>query len=261
LASRLAALPASPNAAAALERLREAADGQDARASLDAALGDPEVAAFLGSALGDCPFLLDVAAKDVMQLVAILDDEPEARIARINAGLASAEWATRAEAMPALRRARQDVALTVGLADLGGVIGLETVTALLTAFADAALSAALQFAMVDAGRAGRWTGSAEARGFFILGMGIYGAGELNYSSDIDIIALFDPNAPGLVDASEPSAFWVRIVRMLVTLLQERTADGYVFRIDLRLRPDPGAKREHQSAEEELLNYERKGQNW
>ena len=70
-------------------------------------------------------------------------------------------------------------------------------------------------------------------------MGKYGAGELNYSSDIDIIALFDPEAPGLADGVEPSAFWVRIVRQLVALLQERTADGYVFRIDLRLRPDPG----------------------
>jgi glutamate-ammonia-ligase adenylyltransferase len=260
LASRIAALPESPGAAAAIERLQEAADAQGERANLDAVLAEASVASFLGNALGDCPYLLDLAAKDVARLVAMLGDDSEARIARINVELAETKWATRGEAMPALRRAKQDVALTLGLADLGGALGLETVTALLTAFADAALAAALRFALADAARAGRWTGE-DARGFFILGMGKYGAGELNYSSDIDIIALFDPSAPGLVDASEPSAFWVKIIRMLVTLLQERTADGYVFRVDLRLRPDPGATRVALSAEAALLYYESMGQNW
>ncbi len=92
-------------------------------------------------------------------------------------------------------------------------------------------------------------------------MGKYGASELNYSSDIDIIALFDPDAGGLADGVEPSAFWVNIVRTLVTLLQERTADGYVFRIDLRLRPDPGATRVAVAAPAALLYYESMGQNW
>ena len=68
-------------------------------------------------------------------------------------------------------------------------------------------------------------------------------------------------APGSPEGVEPSAFWVRIVRQLVTLLQERTADGYVFRIDLRLRPDPGATRVAISAPAALLYYESMGQNW
>ncbi len=85
--------------------------------------------------------------------------------------------------------------------------------------------------------------------------------ELNYSSDIDVIVLFDPEAPGLPEGDEPSAFWVRIVRMLVTLMQERTADGYVFRTDLRLRPDPGATRMAISAPAALEYYESMGQNW
>src|SRR6185295_16619023 len=145
LASRIAALPESPGAAAAIERLQEAADAQGERANLDAVLAEAKVASFLGNALGDCPYLLDLAAKDVARLVAMLGDDSEARIARINAELAETKWATRSEAMPALRRAKQDVALTLGLADLGVAIGLETVTALLTAFADAALAAALRF--------------------------------------------------------------------------------------------------------------------
>ncbi len=261
LARRIAALPDSPASAAALERLREAAARQDAPTSLDAALGDPRVAAFLGNALGDCPYLLDLAAKDLPRLAAILSAAPEARVAGIVDGLAAREWPARTDAMAALRQAKQDVALTLGLADLAGALDLDSVTALLTSFADAALAAALRFALADAAHAGRWLGGREAKGFFILGMGKYGAGELNYSSDIDIIALFDPHAPGLADASEPSAFWVRIVRQLVTLLQERTADGYVFRVDLRLRPDPGATRVALSSEAALLYYESMGQNW
>ena len=163
--------------------------------------------------------------------------------------------------MAALRLAKQDVALTLGLADLAGAIDLEAVTALLTRFADAALEAALRFALAEQARAGKWTGGAEAPGFFILGMGKYGARELNYSSDIDVIALFDPEAGGLSEGAEPSTFWVKIVRALVTLLQERTADGYVFRTDLRLRPDPGATRVAISAPAALLYYESMGQNW
>ena len=109
---------------------------------------------------------------------------------------------------------------------------------------------------------GKWTGGTEAQGFFILGMGKYGAGELNYSSDIDIIALFDPEAPGLAERS----------RAVGILGADRAAagdaacrsgrrDGYVFRTDLRLRPDPGATRVAISAPAALLYYESMGQNW
>ena len=69
-------------------------------------------------------------------------------------------------------------------------------------------------------------------------MGKMGAGELNYSSDIDLIVFYDPAA--LVAGVEPAPFFVRLTRTLVKLLQERTVDGYVFRTDLRLRPDPAS---------------------
>jgi [glutamine synthetase] adenylyltransferase / [glutamine synthetase]-adenylyl-L-tyrosine phosphorylase len=261
LASRVVALPDSPHGAAALQSLTEAADRDGARAFLDEALTSPEVRAFLCTALGDCPFLLDLAAKDVSRLAAILSEAPEAHVESALVALAAAEWETRPAAMAGLRKAKQNIALTLGLADLAGALPLERVTVLLTAFADAALSAALRFALGEAARAGKWIGGSDSAGFFVLAMGKYGAGELNYSSDIDIIALFDPGAPGLADGIEPSEFWVRIVRQLVTLLQERTADGYVFRIDLRLRPDPGATRVAISAPAALSYYESMGQNW
>ena len=71
-------------------------------------------------------------------------------------------------------------------------------------------------------------------------MGKMGAFELNYSSDIDLIVFYDPTRRRSPTGAEPAPFFVRLTRGLVKLLQERTADGYVFRIDLRLRPDPAS---------------------
>src|SRR4051812_34926513 len=92
-------------------------------------------------------------------------------------------------------------------------------------------------------------------------MGKMGAHELNYSSDIDLIVFYDPLAPGLVSDGEPTAFFVRITRGLVKLLQERTADGYVFRVDLRLRPDPASTQIAISTDAALEYYASVGQNW
>jgi glutamate-ammonia-ligase adenylyltransferase len=92
-------------------------------------------------------------------------------------------------------------------------------------------------------------------------MGKQGAYELNYSSDIDLIALYEPRLDEFAEGVEPAVFWVQIVRLLVTLLQERTADGYVFRTDLRLRPDPGATPVAISVLAALQYYESMGQNW
>jgi glutamate-ammonia-ligase adenylyltransferase len=244
-----------------LEKLAEAAERQSAREALDPLLGQPEVAAFLGSALGDCPYLLDLAAKDPERLSAILNETPEARVERQITELRGMACETRADAMRALRRAKQNVALTLALADLARAVPLDTTTGLLSAFADAALDSALRFALAEAARSGKWTGSPEQSGFFFLALGKHGACELNYSSDIDVIALFEPGAPGFADGVEASTFWVKIVRAVVAIMQERTADGYVFRMDLRLRPDPGATPVALSAPAALLYYESMGQNW
>ena len=102
-------------------------------------------------------------------------------------------------------------------------------------------------------RASCWRGRARGRltpndkaqpqtgsGYIVLAMGKMGAFELNYSSDIDLIVFFDPAAPALPKDAEPAPLFVRLTQRLVKLLQERTADGYVFRADLRLRPDPAS---------------------
>jgi glutamate-ammonia-ligase adenylyltransferase len=258
---RIAGLPPSPYASAAFESLQAAAVRQGSEKLLASILADERTAAFLGTALGDCPFLLDLASKDLPRLADVLRTDPRQRLADQDATLQSASWSTRQEAMQALRKAKQNVALTLGLSDLAGAVSLDEATQGLTSFADAALDAALRFALEDAARSGTWAGGAEATGFFLLAMGKHGAGELNYSSDIDLIALFDGDASGLAPDTAPSTFWVRIVRTLVTLMQERTADGYVFRTDLRLRPDPGATAVAISAAAAVLYYESMGQNW
>ena len=131
-----------------------------------------------------------------------------------------------------LRRQRTALALAVALGDLAGELDLEAVTASLSDFADQAIDRALAAAVSE-----RVPG-ATAEGFAVLALGKLGSHELNYSSDVDLILLFDPERLPCRVREEPGESAVRIGRRLVELLQQRTADGYVARVDLRLRPSP-----------------------
>src|SRR5581483_11503904 len=95
----------------------------------------------------------------------------------------------------------------------------------------------------------------------VLAMGKMGSNELNYSSDIDLIVFYDAACPALLSGTEPAAFYVRLTRGLVKFLQERTPDGYVFRTDLRLRPDPSSTQIAISTASALDYYESVGLNW
>jgi glutamate-ammonia-ligase adenylyltransferase len=253
-----------PVAAAIAEALREAGL-QDAWKALVA--GHPHLGAFHEGVFAASTFLKETALADPARWLAILAAPPEARFETLIAAtraLGSGE--DEASVMQGLRRARAEMALLVGLADLGGVWPVDDVTARLTAFADAALGAAVAFLLRDAARTGAVTladagDPALASGWIILGMGKYGAGELNYSSDIDLIVLFDPDIARVADRDEIGTFFVRLTRRLVRLLQERTADGYVFRTDLRLRPDPGSTPLAISTPAAFQYYESSGQNW
>jgi len=132
----------------------------------------------------------------------------------------------------ALRRQRHALALAVALGDLGGELPLERVTAVLSDFADGAIDSALQFA-IDERVAG-----ASSNGFAVIALGKLGSRELNYSSDVDLLLLFDPAVLAKRDRDDPGEAAVRVGRRLVELLQQRTEDGYVARVDLRLRPSP-----------------------
>ncbi|RYD81862.1 MAG: glutamine-synthetase adenylyltransferase, partial [Sphingomonadales bacterium] len=133
-----------------------------------------------------------------------------------------------------LRRQRQVVSLATALADLSGAAPLESVVGHLSSFADYALDLAIRTAITER------TPDADPRGFAALALGKHGSRELNYSSDIDPILIFDPETLPHRPREEPVEAAVRIARRVVELLQTRDEHGYVFRVDLRLRPSPEA---------------------
>jgi glutamate-ammonia-ligase adenylyltransferase len=132
-----------------------------------------------------------------------------------------------------LRRQRSGLALAVALGDLAGELSLEQVTALLSDFADRAIDQALAAAIRE-----RAPAAQSADGFAVIAMGKLGSRELNYSSDVDLLLLFDPRRLPRRERDDPGEAAVRISRRMIELLQKRTADGYVARVDLRLRPSP-----------------------
>ncbi|SEP19216.1 glutamate-ammonia-ligase adenylyltransferase [Methylobacterium sp. ap11] len=211
------------------------------------------------------PFLWWLAARDPARLAGLLERAPEESNAGIladqrAAGLAGGDVAAR------LRRNRAAHALLVALADIGGVWSLEEVTAALSDFADASVAAAVDAALVQAAGTGRFlppdpSKPQDGSGLIVLGMGKLGAGELNYSSDVDLIVLFDPETAPLRAGVEATPFFSRIAQAVAKLLQERTADGYVHRVDYRLRPDPGSTPTALSLPSAYTYYETVGQNW
>ncbi|MCR9115085.1 MAG: glutamine-synthetase adenylyltransferase, partial [Rhodobacteraceae bacterium] len=199
----------------------------------------PELAELIEGAAGCSPYLKSLCEKEKAWLSSAFDD-PGAAL--------EADMATLCEVPPdkigdALRQGKRRMALITGLADLAGVWSLEEVTGALTRFADRAVSLALRAALGAEIRRGKLPGMTEddlndAAGMVVLAMGKMGAGELNYSSDIDLICLFDETRFTEDDYHEARASFVRATRRMAALLNDRTAEGYVFRTDLRLRPDP-----------------------
>ena len=167
--------------------------------------------------------------------------------------------------MRALRRARMEAALLIALADLGGVFTVDGTIEALSDFADWAVAAAVRHLLRAAARAGRLTLDPDAPetdcGFFVLALGKHGGRELNYSSDIDLALFFDPARAPVAEGVAPEDLFVRLGKGLVRLLQSRTEDGYVARVDLRLRPDPGAHAIAVPIDVAENYYETLGQNW
>lgn len=163
-----------------------------------------------------------------------------------------------------LRRGKRRMALIVALADLGGAWTLEQVTAALTDFADLATGVALRAALAAELKRGKLPGMGpedleSGCGLVMMAMGKMGAGELNYSSDIDLIALYDEER--FDDPAEARPALIRAVRKMSTLLSEPTGEGYVFRTDLRLRPDPSVTPVCVGMEAAERYYESLGRTW
>jgi glutamate-ammonia-ligase adenylyltransferase len=212
------------------------------------------------------PYLWGTISSDPSTLLSLLEESPEQGMARILADYAqqTAEAGSDGEAQKILRAMKREGALLIALADIGGVWGLEEVTGALTQLADAAVHAAVDRVLRAAALAGKikldTASPGKGSGYIVLAMGKHGARELNYSSDIDLIVLFEREAP-LGEGVEPVQFFVGITKTLLRLVHDRTGDGYVFRTDLRLRPDPGSTQIAISTGAALDYYEREGQTW
>jgi glutamate-ammonia-ligase adenylyltransferase len=221
----------------------------------------------LAGVLAHSPFLTRILRRHPDWLIDIVESDPGDGFQRLlDAAAAEAETGGLDAAMANLRRIRQRVALHVALCDIGGVWPLERVVESLTAFADVAVDAALRLALREGIRAGRLLGERlpaepERSGVVILAMGKHGAHELNYSSDIDLIALFEPALLPVAEGREPLDVVVRVIKDLVKILQEPTGAGYVFRTDLRLRPDPASTPIAVPVTRAVGYYQTVGQNW
>lgn len=175
-------------------------------------------------------------------------------------------FATQQELMRFLRIQKQRIALVTGLCDILGVFSLEDVTTTLSLLAEHACRLALEHLLQEARSKGELPHIAQDNptkecGIFVLGMGKLGAYELNYSSDIDLIVLFDGDKLAYEGRHSLQHLMNRITRDMVKILHERTEDGYVFRTDIRLRPDPASTPPAISLYAALAYYETVGQNW
>jgi glutamate-ammonia-ligase adenylyltransferase len=224
-----------------------------------------EGAALLGALGGHSPYLSDLAVREAPALLRLAERGPDEAFALALDPLGRADPAATREAVGVLlRQVKRQAALIAAAADIAGLWTLDRVTGALSTVAEQVIDFACTHLLLAAAARGelRIAGKnpAAGSGLILLGMGKLGGRELNYSSDVDLMVLYDPEAAAY-HSDRASASYVRLARDLVRLMEERTAEGYVFRTDLRLRPDPAATPLAVSLEAAISYYESMGQNW
>ncbi len=218
-----------------------------------------DCSSFLREVTETCPEILeslftaplDVLLAQALEQISALGTDPEMTENRL---------------MAELRRLKKTAHVLIALDDLAGFADVMQTTNRLSDLAEASLRAAVQFLLLESDAKGKLAlpdrnDPEKDSGLIVLGMGKFGARELNYSSDIDLIIFIDSDRPAITDPYECVDLFSRMARRLVKILQDRTADGYVFRVDLRLRPDPGATPLAIPVSAALHYYEGRGQNW
>lgn len=238
---------------------------REAAADVSRAFGDlpGEVAGLLAATAGCSPYLKGLMGREGEWLRGALAAAPEAAMEAVLAAPVGVEGA---EALgEALREAKRRAALLTALCDLGGVWRLEEVTGALTRLADLSVDLGIRWFVGEEIRRGKLPGAvpgdeATGAGMVALAMGKMGAGELNYSSDIDLVCLFDETRYG-DQAGEARAAFIRVTRKMAALLSDLTAGGYVFRTDLRLRPDAAVTPVCLSMAAAESYYESVGRTW
>ena len=261
--------PPPPFDAAAARHLIDAFAQRGAAEQAYAASAEGQ--ALLGALGGHSLYLAELAEQESATLLRFATRGPDTAFDLALDPLCRADPdAARSAVAALLRQAKRQAALVIAAADLSGLWPLDRITGALSALAEAAIDYACAHLLREAaGRGELRLPRASARdpravargsGLAILGMGKLGGRELNYSSDIDLMVLYEPTA-AVYHAERASALYVRIARDLVRLMEERTAAGYVFRTDLRLRPDPAATPLAVSIPTAISYYESLGQNW
>jgi len=229
---------------------------------------DPAGAAILDAIFGNSPHLSNLLLREAESAVQLFENGPDPAFNAVTAALEEELGAERSveRLMSGLRRGKSKAALLIAIADITGIWPLETITQSLSDFADLALNLSLRHLLRRLGDDGVIALPAGDKpeataGLVVLALGKLGAQELNYSSDIDIMVLYEPEKLQPRDPDTLSQELIRATRMMMRIMDERTADGYVFRTDLRLRPDPGATPLAIPVHAAEVYYESVGQNW
>jgi glutamate-ammonia-ligase adenylyltransferase len=241
------------------ERAAESGDPATGRFAAEA-LADPALGGVLRAAFAYSPFLTQELAGNVAFVRDIAGQDFDPAFDTLLEGLRAlpSDTMRTPEMMRALRRAKRRAALLIALADIAGAWPLERVTRALSQLADACVDRAARHLLITP----RFAAIREAgEALVILGMGKLGACELNYSSDIDLVIFYDDARFSGSQLNDIGATFVLLARGLVRLMEERTGDGYVFRTDLRLRPDPAATPLAVSLSAAEMYYGSLGQNW
>lgn len=201
---------------------------------------------------GNSPYLTRLIERDPTYFFSILSEDPKMLLqAELDKFTARENGETLTCLVSDLRVSKGHIALLTAIMDISGLWPLTAVTQALSDFASAAIAISAAHALHARMKSDElaWPRGkeeavtpalSEGSGYVVLGLGKLGAGELNYSSDVDLIVLYDDMEIKYTGRKSPQDCFVKITQDLVTLMDKRTMDGYVFRTDLALRPDPGA---------------------
>ncbi|NVK19081.1 MAG: bifunctional [glutamine synthetase] adenylyltransferase/[glutamine synthetase]-adenylyl-L-tyrosine phosphorylase [Methylocystaceae bacterium] len=246
-----------------------AIDDIDRQSFATTVIDDPKARLILSAIFGNSPFLSHCVTKDISFTCDLLKKGPQSSFQDLMYQLEKC-WQDQPEreAMAKqLRISKRRAALSIALADICQEWNIFQVTDALTTLAEKSLDYAIGTLLREGHRRGYFklpdpeNNPQKGSGFIILGMGKLGGRELNYSSDVDIIVLYDTDVIQTDDPWDLQTNMVRLTKQLVQMMDDRTADGYVFRTDLRLRPDPGSTPLAISVLGAETYYESVGQNW
>nr|WP_303047861.1 bifunctional [glutamine synthetase] adenylyltransferase/[glutamine synthetase]-adenylyl-L-tyrosine phosphorylase [Thalassospira lucentensis] len=223
----------------------------------------------LAALFGNSPYLTNLCLRDPETVCDVfangLDDAFKGALDPVRDSAAAAPL-DQPTTMATVRRAKRRAALVIAIADISKSWPLEKITSAISDTAELTLGFTMAHCLSALAKLRKYDlpnpdDPLEDSGIFAIGMGKLGAGELNYSSDIDLIFLYDQDVVTYVDPDRIHQDLVRMVRDVARIMEERTGDGYVFRTDLRLRPDPSSTPPILSMLAAETYYETVGQNW